>query len=102
MNSLSKMKKQAYHLQEQFSKMQEEMETLEVTGSAGNNLVQVILSGDKTLKKISIHPECVDPEDVEGLQDLIMAAFADAQKKLEEQSPVGSLLNNLPIGNLPF
>jgi len=46
-NNFSKMKKQARQLQEQLSKMQEEMETLEVTGSAGNELVQVTLSGKK-------------------------------------------------------
>ena len=97
MNSLSKMKKQARQLQEQLSKMQEELETLEITGSAGNNLIQITLSGEKTLKKIVIDPACVDPEDVEGLQDLIMAAFADANKKFEERSSANSLLDNLPF-----
>ena len=101
-NNFSKMKKQARQLQEQLSKMQEEMETLEVTGSAGNDLVQVTLSGEKELKKIVIKPECVDVEDIEGLQDLILAAFEDASKKIKEQSSADSLLQGLPLGNLPF
>lgn len=85
-SSFSKMKKQARQLQQQIEKMQEEMQTLEVKGSAGNGLVELTLSGDNKLKSISIKPECVDPEDVEGLQDLIQAAFEDAQTKIQKQS----------------
>jgi DNA-binding protein YbaB len=44
------------------------------------------LNGEKLLKQIAIKPECVDPNDVEGLQDLILAAFADAASKLQDQS----------------
>ena len=66
----SKMKKQAKMFQEQMAKMQEDMQNLEVTGSSGNGLVQITLSGEKEIKKLSINPECVDPEDIEGLQDL--------------------------------
>ena len=98
----SKMKKQARQFQEQMAKMQEEMETLEVTGTAGNGLVEVTLTGENKLKKLKIKPECVDPEDIEGLEDLITAAFNDAGSKLQDGNSSSSLLDSLPLGNLPF
>lgn len=82
-SGFSKMKKQARLMQDQFGKMREELKSKEVMGSAGNGLVTVTLNGEKVLKKISINPECVHPSDVEGLQDLIVAAFEDAAQKLE-------------------
>ncbi|MCB1109310.1 MAG: YbaB/EbfC family nucleoid-associated protein [Chlamydiia bacterium] len=85
------MKKQAKQMQDQVLKMQKEMEALEVTGIAGSGLVSLALSGDKKLKNISIQPDCVDPTDVEGLQDLIMAAYEDALAKLEESSPMAGM-----------
>ncbi len=94
----SKMKKQAKLFQDQMAKMQEDMQKLEVSGSAGNGLVEITLTGEKEIKKLTIKPECVDPEDVEGLQDLIIVAFNEAAKKIEENSPQ----NNLSMGSLPF
>ena len=96
-----KMKKQAKMFQEQMAKIQEDMQKLEVKGSAGHGLVEVILSGEKEIKKIRISPECVDPEDVEGLQDLIIAAFNDASKKIEEKSPLPHM-NGFGLEHLPF
>ena len=93
----SKMKKQARQFQDQLAKMQEQMETLEVTGSAGNGLVKITLGGDHKLKSIKIKPECIDPEDAEGLEDLIQAAHEDARLKLEENNPNSSLLNQFSI-----
>jgi len=91
-SGFSKMKKQARMMEEQFGKMREEMQQKSVSGSAGNGLVTLTLNGDKELKEIKIRPECVDPNDLEGLQDLIKAAFLDAYKKLEsEDSPLSSL-----------
>lgn len=96
----SKMKKQAKQFQDQLSKMQEDIQNLEVTGSSGNGLVQIVLTGEKEIKNITINPECVDPEDVEGLQDLIQVAFNDAASKIQDNSPT-SMLDSLP-GGLPF
>ncbi len=93
----SRMKKQAAKLQEQMAQMQEDMQKLEVEGSAGNGLVTITLSGEGAVKKVLIKPECVDPEDVEGLQDLIMAAFDDAKKKVDSNSPAGDLLGGLSL-----
>jgi len=93
----SKKKKQARMLQEQFSQLQNQMQKAEAIGTAGNGLVSITLTGEYELKHIAIKPECVDPEDVEGLQDLIKAAYNDAVKKLQAQTP------NMPKlpGNLP-
>lgn len=90
-SGFARKKKQQHMLQEQFAKMQEEMQNTEYQGSAGNGLVEVVISGEKNLKSIKIKPECVDPEDVEGLQDLILEAFKEASKKLEEESPIANM-----------
>lgn len=79
----SKKKKQARMLQEQLSSMQSKMQQTEVIGTAGNGLVTLTLSGEHELKNITIKPECVDKEDIEGLQDLIKAAYNDARTKLQ-------------------
>jgi len=84
----SRRKKQARILQEQFSKMQEELKEAEATGSAGNGLVTITLNGDNEMVGIKIKPDCVDPDDVEGLEDLIRAAYQDAQKQISENSPL--------------
>ncbi|MES2200045.1 MAG: YbaB/EbfC family nucleoid-associated protein [Chlamydiota bacterium] len=98
-SGFSKMQKQARQMQGQLQKMQEEMKNSSFTGESGAGLVTVILNGEKVLKKITIKPECVDPTDVEGLEDLILAAFADASKKMESS---GSDFG-LPEGfSLPF
>ena len=100
----SKKKKQARELQQQLSQMQNQMEKTEVEGSAGNGLVSLMLTGEHELKSIKIKPECVDPEDVEGLQDLIKAAYNDANKKLKSQSMKGMEglggLGGLDLGGL--
>lgn len=95
-SGFSKMKKQAKMLQQQFTQMQDEMKNLVVTGEAGNGLVTIEMNGDKEILKMKIKPECVDKEDVEGLEDLVIAAFKDAMSKIKEQSPESSM------GGLPF
>lgn len=92
-SGFAKKKKQAKLFQEQISKMQGDLKTKEVTGSAGNGLVTITLSGENELKKIQIKPECVDPEDVEGLQDLIKAAYKDAFDQLQSDSGMAGLPN---------
>lgn len=82
----SKKKKQAKMLQQQLSQFQSKLQTTEVVGTAGNGLVSITLSGDNELKQIKIKPECVDPEDIEGLELLIKSAFQDAHNKLKAQS----------------
>lgn len=85
-----KKKKQAKAFKQQLSQMQDDflskLETVEVTGVAGAGLVEIKINGAHEMKMIRIKPECVDPEDVEGLETLIKAAYMDASQKLKEQS----------------
>lgn len=85
----SKKKKEARMMQEQLGKLQQKMSQSEVTGSAGNGLVTVVLNGDHEIKSIKINPECVDKEDIEGLEDLIKFAFNDAASKIKTESMEG-------------
>lgn len=94
----AKKKKQSKEMQSQLSQMQSNLKNVEVTGTAGNGLVSLTLSGEHDLKQIKIKPECVDPEDVEGLEDLIKAAFKDASNQLTAKMRAG-----LPPGTaFPF
>jgi len=90
-SGFSKRKKQAKLMQEEFFQMQEQLKTLEVTGIAANNLVTVKLNGDGDMIDLKIDPRCVDAEDVEGLEDLICAAYKDAKEKLKKASPMNQM-----------
>jgi nucleoid-associated protein EbfC len=93
-SGFSKKKKQAKLLQDQISKMKNQMKDSEVSGTAGNGLVTVTLSGENEMKHVKIKPECVDVEDIEGLEDLIKAAYTDANNKLKSQQMEG--MPNMP------
>ena len=82
-----KKKKQARQMQEQFAQMQEKMQNVEAEGQAGNGLVTIVLNGDFEVKKISIKPDCVDPDDIEGLETLLKAAHKDAMDKVRKEMP---------------
>lgn len=97
----AKKKKEARAMQEQLTKMQSNLQGMEVVGTAGNGLVTITLTGDNELKQIKIKPDCVDPEDVEGLEDLIKAAYQDASEKLKADSMkqmAGKMPGRLPPG----
>jgi DNA-binding YbaB/EbfC family protein len=99
-SGFSKMKKQAKLMEQQLETMRNEMKNKSVIGTSGNGLVTVTLNGEKELQHIAIKPECVDLQDLEGLQDLIKAACEDAYLKLDADSPNGM---GLPSGHsLPF
>lgn len=97
----SKKKKQAKKLQEQFTQMQEQMKNSKLVGVSGNGLVTLTLNGEGEMTDISIKADCVDPEDIEGLEDLIKAAHADAAKQLKEQQMPGNL-GEMDLGSLGF
>lgn len=84
-----KRKKEARAMQDKIGEMRSRMESMEVEGTSGNGLVKITLGGDNSMKKLAISKTCVDPEDVDGLQDLIKAAYENARKKLEAQSMQG-------------
>ncbi len=79
--NLQKLMKEAQKMQE---RMQEEMEQLRVDATSGGGMVSVQMDGKKRLLSIKINPQAVDPDDVEMLQDLIVAAVNEAERKVEE------------------
>lgn len=97
--NLQKMLKTAKEMQE---KLQKELAEMRVEGSSGGGMVTVILDGTKSLMSIQIDPEVVNKEDVEMLQDLIMAAFNDAGAKVDENlsQKMGALGSGLKIPGL--
>jgi DNA-binding YbaB/EbfC family protein len=84
MKGLGKMMKQAQKLQAEMVKLQEEMALKTVETAAGGGMVKVVADGKQQLVSIQIEKEVVDPDDVEMLQDLILAAVNDALTKSQE------------------
>ena len=82
--NMQAMMKQAQKLQEQMQKAKEELDDSLFDGTAGGGLVTVTLDGAKKIDSIQIKPEAVDPDDIEMLEDLLIAAFNDAYKQVEE------------------
>jgi DNA-binding YbaB/EbfC family protein len=92
--------KQAQKMQSQLMKAQEDLNKKEIEGTAGGGMVTVKLNGAQELQSIKLNPEVVDPDDVEMLEDLIIAAFKNAQDKVKELS--NSAFGNLSSGlNIP-
>ncbi|MFP3944996.1 MAG: YbaB/EbfC family nucleoid-associated protein [Alphaproteobacteria bacterium] len=85
MKKLGNMLKQAQELQEKMNEMQKQLEEMEVEGVSGGGMVRVMLSGKGEMKSVKVDPELVKPDDVEMLEDLIVAAHGDAKKRLEEK-----------------
>ena len=82
--NMQQLMRQAQKLQEQMTKAQEDIENREFTAQAGGGMVSVTVTGKKELKDITINPDCVDPDDVDMLQDMIMAAVNEALRTAEE------------------
>ena len=78
--------KQAQRMQRQMEEAQKALEEKEVTATAGGGAVEVTVSGKHEITKIKLSEEVVDPDDIEMLEDLIMAAANEAFRKLEEES----------------
>ncbi|MDR3263689.1 MAG: YbaB/EbfC family nucleoid-associated protein [Clostridiales bacterium] len=85
-NMQQQLMKQAQKMQEDMQKAQEELEETEITAEAGGGLVEVVITGKKKLVSIKIKPEVVDKDDVEMLEDLIIAAINDAYKTADEEA----------------
>ena len=94
-----KMLQQVQQMQEQ---MQRRMSELRVEGSAGGGMVTVVINGAKQIQSLKIDPEAVSKDDVEMLQDLILAAINDAQRKADEaiQQQMGGMMGGLKIPGL--
>ncbi|GIK99573.1 MAG: nucleoid-associated protein [Alphaproteobacteria bacterium] len=83
MKNLGQMMKQAQQMQAKMAEMQETLDKVEITGSAGGGMVSVTMTGKGEMRKVKIDPKLADPADVEVLEDLIVAASNDAKQKVE-------------------
>jgi DNA-binding YbaB/EbfC family protein len=97
------MMKQIKKAQELMQKKQEELAGLRVEASAGGGMVKVVANGREEIVDIHIDKEVVDPEEVEMLEDLILAAIKEAQEKAKEtaQKEMGELMGSLGLPNIP-
>ncbi|MBR6628099.1 MAG: YbaB/EbfC family nucleoid-associated protein [Lachnospiraceae bacterium] len=100
--NMSNLMKQAQRMQRQMEEGQKELETKEFTATAGGGAVEVTVSGKKEIVRVKLSEEVVDPDDIEMLQDLIVAATNEALRQAEEASAamMGSFTGGL--GGFPF
>ena len=84
--NMSNLMKQAQRMQRQMEESAKELETAEFTAIAGGGAVEVTVTGKKEVTKVKLDPEAVDPDDVEMLEDVIMAAVNEALRKADEAS----------------
>ena len=107
MKNLGDMMKSAQQMQDKMKSMQDELSVMEVTGEAGGGMVEVIMSGKHETKGVRIDPSLIAADDIEVLEDLIVAAFNDAKGKVETmmQEKMSELTGGLqlpPGMSLPF
>lgn len=93
---------QVQALQKQMEEMQQDLEAKEVTATAGGGVVSVTMNGKKELTALTLDPDVVDPDDVETLQDLIIAAVNEGMRQVDElsQNEYGKLTGGLGIPGL--
>lgn len=96
------MMKQAQKMQQDLLKMQEEMETKTFSATAGGGMITATVNGKHELTALEINPEAVDPNDVEMLQDLVIAAVNEAMRtaETESQASMSKLTGGLNLGGL--
>ena len=101
MGNMANLMKQAQKMQKDMEKMQEDLQQKDVEATAGGGAVTVVASGKKEIKSIVIKPEVVDPEDVDMLQDLVLAAVNEALRKVDDMvnGEMGKITGGL--GGLP-
>jgi DNA-binding YbaB/EbfC family protein len=99
LGNLQRMLKQAKEMQD---RLQEELAELRIEGTSGGGIVRLTLDGQKNLVSVRLEPEVINPNDIEMLQDLIVAAFNDASAKVDEQvaQKLGALGGGLKIPGL--
>jgi nucleoid-associated protein EbfC len=107
MKNIGQMMKQAQQMQAKMAEMQEQLANTEVTGASGGGMVQVTLNGKAEVRRVKIDPSLLDADEVEVLEDLIVAAFTDAKGKVdahmaERMSELTGGLQLPPGMQLPF
>jgi hypothetical protein len=97
--NINQMMKQAQQMQEQ---MQKQLAEMKIEATAGGGMVTVVMNGSKQMLSLKIDPEAVSKDDVEMLQDLILAAINDAQRKVDEavQKQMSGLMGGMKIPGL--
>ena len=101
--NMNNLMKQAQRMQRQMEENQKALEEKEFTAAAGGGAVEITVSGKREVTKVHIEPEAVDPDDVEMLEDLIMAAANEALRKVDEESAaVMSKMTGGLGGGFPF
>lgn len=101
--NMNNLMKQAQRMQRQMEESQKELETKEFTAKAGGGAVEVIVTGKKEVTKVKLSQEVVDPDDVEMLEDLVMAATNEALRMAEDAN--AEVMNKMTGGlggGLPF
>ena len=81
MNNIQQLMQMGQQLQAKVTQIQENLDSQEISATSGGGMVTVTVDGKGTVKKVAIEPTVVDPRDVEMLEDLVLAALAEAQKK---------------------
>ena len=96
------MMKQAQKMQQEMLRMQEEMENKTYTAAAGGGMVKAVVNGKHELMELTINPEAVDPDDVEMLQDMVIAAVNEAMRTADTDSAnsMSRLTGGLNLGGL--
>ncbi len=96
---INKLMKQAQQMQAKMAKAQEELEGKEVSAEVGGGQVKVVMNGKHRLKSIVIAPEALDPDDIEFLQDLIVAAVNEGAKNVDDlvEKEMGSVTGGMNI-----
>ena len=100
--NMNSMLRQAQRMQEEITVLQNDIEEREFAATSGGGVVEVVLTGKKTLKSLTIKPEAVDPEDVEMLQDLIISAVNEAVNNIETttEAEMGKITGGVSLPGL--
>ena len=100
--NMQQMMKQAQKMQQDIANAQEELKTKEIEVSAGGGVVNIVITGDKQIKSIKLDPQVVDPDDIEMLQDLLIAGINEANAKADElaSSIMGGATGGMDLGGL--
>lgn len=94
--NLNALMRQAQKLQEDMQKQKEQLETTEFSSNIGGGQVELVMFGSKKVKSLKINPQIVDPDDVEMLEDMIVAAYSDCLGQIEKVEAEN--MPNMPMG----
>jgi len=102
MTDMGKFLKQAQQVQQKITRMQAELSDKIIEASSGGGMVKVVMNGSHEVVSISIDPEVVDPEDIEMLEELVVAALNEARREVDEmiKKQMGSLTGGISLPGL--